>query len=127
MATWTHLIRFVAREDAQTYYGQLSDSTVDIGVALYEGKVVKARIIEGNVFDGVATQKVRTVERVCLRFSVLMILIRSKLLTYRLKLLTPLSKDEVKTIWCIGLNYRDHAAVSMPDLTLIRDCIFKPN
>jgi hypothetical protein len=66
MAAWTHLIRFVAREDAQTYYGQLSDSQIDVGVAIYEGKVVKARVIEGDAFSGVATQKVRTVKRVCL-------------------------------------------------------------
>jgi hypothetical protein len=66
MATWTHLIRFVAREDAKIYYGQLSDSKIDVGVAIYEGKVVKARIIEGNAFSAVATEKVRTVERVCL-------------------------------------------------------------
>jgi hypothetical protein len=60
-----------------------------------------------------------------LSFSVLFIVMRSKLPTYNLKLLTPLSEDEVKTIWCIGLNYRDHGAVSMPPFYLTRDCIFK--
>lgn len=62
---WTHLIRFIAKEDGQTHLGQI-DATLsrDVGTDLFEGKTVKARIIKGSIYDGVITSQIMTVGQV---------------------------------------------------------------
>ncbi|KAF2086372.1 fumarylacetoacetate hydrolase [Saccharata proteae CBS 121410] len=85
---WTHLIRFVAREDGQTHLGQVdAKACPDVGLAMFEKKPLQARLISGTAFDGVVTERTMGVER----------------------LLSPLSMEEVPLIRCLGLNYRDHA------------------
>jgi hypothetical protein len=63
--TWTHLIRFIAKEDGQIHLGQIDPvSTPDAGLATFEKKEVKAKLIEGSIYDGVVTENVMTVGQV---------------------------------------------------------------
>ena len=64
MPSWTHLIRFIANEDNQIHLGQLLDTARDVGLDTYEGKEVKAYLINGSIFDGVITDTVLTVKSV---------------------------------------------------------------
>ncbi|KAI0797150.1 hypothetical protein C8Q75DRAFT_823759 [Abortiporus biennis] len=87
---WTRLIRFVAAETGQVHIGQPVDASLDVGLAAYQGRVIKAYEIIGSPFDTAAqvTKKVLTVKA----------------------LLAPLSREEVGLVRCLGLNYSDHAA-----------------
>ncbi|KAI1431048.1 5-carboxymethyl-2-hydroxymuconate isomerase [Xylaria sp. CBS 124048] len=85
MANWTHLIRFVAREDHQEHLGQLVDTTRDVGLDSVAGHEIKAYLVRGTIFDG------RIVPGVIL------------------SLLSPISPHECNYIRCIGLNYGAHA------------------
>ncbi|PKS12746.1 hypothetical protein jhhlp_000955 [Lomentospora prolificans] len=91
---WTHLVRFLAKEDGQVHLGQIDAKQVpDLGLALEKGETVTAKLVTGNAFDGVVTDKSLTIST----------------------LLAPLSMDEVPIIRCMGLNYKDHAKeASMP-------------
>ena len=62
---WTHLIRFIAKEDGQIHLGQIDpDAFPDLGLATFENKEVKAKLINGAVYDGTVTDKVYTVAQV---------------------------------------------------------------
>ncbi|OPB40223.1 fumarylacetoacetate hydrolase [Trichoderma guizhouense] len=84
---WTHLIRFIAEEDNQVHLGQI-DPSIDIGLDIEAGKLVKANLVIGSAFDGKVSNKILTVKQ----------------------LLCPLAQHEVPIVRCLGLNYRDHAA-----------------
>lgn len=64
MPSWTHLIRFVAVEDHQSHIGQLVDTSRDVGLDSFEGREIKAYLINGTIFDGDVTQTVLTVKHV---------------------------------------------------------------
>jgi len=64
MKNWSHLVRFIAEEDHQIHLGQLVDTDEDVGLATFEGKPVKAKLINGTIFDGVVSEKVLTVKQV---------------------------------------------------------------
>lgn len=67
MGNWTHLIRFIAKEDQQVHLGQLVDTSRDVGKDSVDGIEIKAYLIRGSVFDGkIITSVVYTVERVWL-------------------------------------------------------------
>ncbi|KAF8204590.1 hypothetical protein BJ912DRAFT_938795 [Pholiota molesta] len=87
---WSRLIRFVAAETSRVHVGQPVDASLDVGLAAYQGKPIKAFEIVGSALDPAAqvTKKVLTVS----------------------KLLAPLSNEEIKVVRCLGLNYSDHAA-----------------
>ncbi|KAI1276253.1 5-carboxymethyl-2-hydroxymuconate isomerase [Xylaria sp. FL0933] len=88
MGNWTHLIRFIAKEDQQVHLGQLVDVSRDVGKDSVDGVEIKAYLIRGSIFDGkIITGVVYTVER----------------------LLSPISLSECNYIRCLGLNYKDHA------------------
>ncbi|KAF2971868.1 hypothetical protein GQX73_g1657 [Xylaria multiplex] len=64
MGNWTHLIRFIAKEDHQVHLGQLVDTTRDVGKDSVDGVEIKAYLIRGTIFDGkIITGAVYTVER----------------------------------------------------------------
>ncbi|TQS31658.1 hypothetical protein Golomagni_08054, partial [Golovinomyces magnicellulatus] len=88
MPAWTHLIRFKAVEDGQVHLGQLVDTSRDVGVDSVSGSTIKAYLINGDVFNGVVTDKVYTVSH----------------------LLSPIAREQCNYIRCLGLNYKDHAA-----------------
>ncbi|KAF7299906.1 Fumarylacetoacetate hydrolase [Mycena chlorophos] len=87
---WTRLIRFVAAETSQVHIGQPVDASLDVGLAAAKGAVIKAHEIVGSTLDTSAQ-------------------VSSKVLTVK-QLLSPLSREEVKYVRCLGLNYKDHAA-----------------
>lgn len=67
MAPWTHLIRFVAKEDHAVHLGQLVHTSRDVGKDATEGIEIKAYLINGTIFQGNVTSVVYTVERVCIK------------------------------------------------------------
>lgn len=70
-SAWTHLIRFIAKEDGQTHLGQIDPKKYpDVGLATYEGKDVEARLVTGSAFDGAVTDRVYHVAQVCCPSSV---------------------------------------------------------
>ncbi|KAJ6532261.1 hypothetical protein DFH09DRAFT_1044220 [Mycena vulgaris] len=87
---WTRLIRFIAAETAQVHIGQPIDATLDVGLAAYRGDVIKAHEIVGSALDPASR-------------------VSSTVLTVK-QLLSPLARQEVKYVRCLGLNYADHAA-----------------
>ncbi|KAF4336947.1 bifunctional 4-hydroxyphenylacetate degradation enzyme [Fusarium beomiforme] len=62
MSTWTHLIRFRAKEDGQVHLGQLVDTSRDVGLDCVDGVEVKAFLINGDMYNGTVTEKVLTVD-----------------------------------------------------------------
>lgn len=64
--SWTHLIRFIAKEDGQIHLGQIDATTYpDVGLASFEGKEITAKLIRGSVYDGTVTDEEMTVVKVC--------------------------------------------------------------
>lgn len=60
---WTHLIRFIAEEDNQVHLGQI-DPSIDTGLDIEAGKLVKASLVIGSAFDGKVSDKILTVKQV---------------------------------------------------------------
>lgn len=89
MSKATHIIRFIANEDNRIHLGQLVDTSRDVGLDSFEGKEIKAYLINGSIFQPQVTKHVYTVKT----------------------LLSPIAKEETNYIRCLGLNYKDHAAV----------------
>lgn len=89
MLNWSRLIRFIA-EDGKIYRGEpiiASESDFDVGVQFNEGKLIKARVIVGDIFNNAkVTDKILEVKQ----------------------LLGPLTAEDVPILKCIGLNYLDH-------------------
>jgi hypothetical protein len=64
MPRWTHLIRFRAVEDGQVHLGQLVDTSRDVGIDCLNDVEVKAFQINGDIFNGIVTNNVLTVDHV---------------------------------------------------------------
>ncbi|KAK7746107.1 hypothetical protein SLS62_009567 [Diatrype stigma] len=87
---WGRLVRFIAEEDGQEHIGEPVDEDQDVGAALAASEPVAIREFTGtSALDLTAEPGPRV-------------------LTIR-RLLPPLSRSEVGTIRCVGLNYRNHA------------------
>ena len=93
----THIIRFIAVEDNRTHIGQLVDTSRDAGLDSVDGKEIKAYLVNGTIFQGTVTDKIYTVKQ----------------------LLSPVSREDCNYIRCLGLNYMDHAKVSLRPLPLL--------
>ncbi|QKX55713.1 uncharacterized protein TRUGW13939_02810 [Talaromyces rugulosus] len=87
MASWTHLVRFIAIEDNQTHLGQLVDPSRDAGRDAVDGRDIAVYLLDGTIFDGRVTREILHVKQV----------------------LSPISKEDCNYIRCLGLNYMDHA------------------
>ncbi|EGN92049.1 hypothetical protein SERLA73DRAFT_191696 [Serpula lacrymans var. lacrymans S7.3] len=87
---WTRLIRFVAVETGMVHIGQPVNGNLDIGLAFHFKETIKAYEILGSYLDPAAQ-------------------LSNNILTVK-ELLAPLSREEMKTVRCLGLNYSDHAA-----------------
>ncbi|KAG1906849.1 uncharacterized protein F5891DRAFT_999019 [Suillus fuscotomentosus] len=87
---WARLIRFVAAETAQIHIGQPVDPRLDVGLAAWNKQTIRAYEISGSTLDPASrvTSNILTVE----------------------KLLSPLSREEMKVVRCVGLNYSDLAS-----------------
>jgi hypothetical protein len=84
------LMRFVPRDGAsRVLIGEPEDQAVDVGAALYRKQDVWARVWSGGsvLQPGSATKRRILVDR----------------------MLSPLNRDEVGTVRCIGLNVGDYA------------------
>ena len=47
---WTHLIRFIAKEDGQIHLGQIdAKKFADVGLATFQGKEVDAKVVSRSV------------------------------------------------------------------------------
>ncbi|TFK48870.1 fumarylacetoacetate hydrolase family protein [Heliocybe sulcata] len=87
MAEWTHLVRFVASDDSQTYFGQLVETGGEALKSVGEGTEVY--VVKGDPLgEYTVTQERKKIEKV----------------------LSPLAKEQVPLIKCVGLNYAKHAA-----------------
>jgi len=104
MPFWTHLIRFVAEEDEQIHFGQLQDTSRDIGKDSVDGVPIKAYKIIGDIYNGKITDKIYTVRR----------------------LLSPVTREQCNYIRCMGLNYRDHAVEANLPLPAAAEVFTKP-
>ncbi|PYH80331.1 fumarylacetoacetate hydrolase [Aspergillus uvarum CBS 121591] len=87
MASWTHLIRFVAVEDNHIHLGQLVNTEQDVGKDSVNGVDIPVYLIEGTIFDGRVTDQLMHVKQI----------------------LAPVSSEQCNYIRCLGLNYLDHA------------------
>lgn len=108
MASWKRLVRFVPKSDSsKVLIGQPQDENVDVGVALRDGKEVQVDIFSGSsvLSPGSSSGETAIVERV----------------------LSPLTQNEVGTIRCIGLNYKQHAAEAKMDLPTVPTLFMKPS
>ncbi|KZT22855.1 hypothetical protein NEOLEDRAFT_1070690 [Neolentinus lepideus HHB14362 ss-1] len=93
MSEWTHLIRFVASDDAQVYFGQLVDTSS--GALKDVGPGTAAYVVKGDPLGAYAvTQEKKTARTV----------------------LSPLAKEQVPLIKCVGLNYAKHGESVMDPL-----------
>ncbi|KAK3318610.1 hypothetical protein B0H66DRAFT_575352 [Apodospora peruviana] len=103
MATFQRLVRFVPKSDeSKVLLGEPVDAAVDVGAAVRKGEVVKVNVFSGSsVLDpGSATGETAVIGRI----------------------LSPLARQEVGTIRCIGLNYKKHAEeakMSIPDIPTV--------
>jgi hypothetical protein len=70
MASWTHLIRFVAVEDDKTYLGQLVDTARDIGIDSLNGIPIYAFVVEGSIYSGRVTDRRLQIRKVCCKSNV---------------------------------------------------------
>lgn len=79
---WTRLVRFVD-EQGQERLGQPVDEKIDVGLAIAAGEKVEAFLISGDIYDGTVTPQKTTI----------------------VKLLSPVSRNDVSIIRCLGLNF----------------------
>ncbi|PWY86793.1 hypothetical protein BO70DRAFT_360503 [Aspergillus heteromorphus CBS 117.55] len=99
-STFSRLVRFIPKSNpSKVLIGEPVDASVDVGLAVYQGKEVSVRPFSGTsvLNPGQKTELVETVERI----------------------LSPLAQSEVGSIRCIGLNYVSHAAemkLAIPDV-----------
>ncbi|KAL0934861.1 fumarylacetoacetate hydrolase family protein [Colletotrichum truncatum] len=101
--SFTRFVRFIARDAPnKVLIGETESDSVDVGLALRDGKEVKAIVWSGSsvINPGVKTDQRAVIDRV----------------------LSPVSAEEVGTIRCIGLNYVQHAkevGVPLPDVPTV--------
>ncbi|KAF2174076.1 hypothetical protein M409DRAFT_48957 [Zasmidium cellare ATCC 36951] len=105
--TWERLVRFIAQEDGQEHLGEPVDRDLDIGAALASSESVRVRKLSGSSPLDSSLK------------------VTSSVLTIK-SILPPLSKAEVGTIRCIGLNYRNHAKEMNLTLPTHPSVFFKP-
>ncbi|KAI8651122.1 FAA-hydrolase domain-containing protein [Fusarium keratoplasticum] len=88
--SFNRLVRFVPRSNAETVLiGQPVLDDIDVGLALYNGENVEVEVFSGAsaLNPGKGTGTLEIIGRI----------------------LSPLAANEVGTIRCIGLNYKQHA------------------
>ncbi|KAK7432755.1 hypothetical protein QQZ08_000615 [Neonectria magnoliae] len=106
--TIQRLVRFVPKSNpSKILIGQPVDKDVDVGIAVRKGQEVAVSVFSGSsvLSPGSDTGSTETIGRV----------------------LSPLAQNEVGTIRCIGLNYKQHAAEVKMDIPTIPTIFMKPN
>ncbi|CAK7229865.1 hypothetical protein SBRCBS47491_007392 [Sporothrix bragantina] len=108
LSSFSRLVRFVPKSSASVILiGQPVDASVDVGLAVRRGEDVRVELFSGSsvLAAGTATGKFDVIDRI----------------------LSPLALNEVGTIRCIGLNYKQHAAEVKMDIPTIPTVFLKPN
>jgi 2-keto-4-pentenoate hydratase/2-oxohepta-3-ene-1,7-dioic acid hydratase in catechol pathway len=88
------------------HIGQPVDPKLDVGLASWNKQTIKAYEIIGSALDPAAQ-------------------VTSTVLTVK-ELLAPLSREELKIVRCLGLNYSDHAAETKMALPAAPILFYKP-
>ncbi|RAL02409.1 fumarylacetoacetate hydrolase family protein [Aspergillus ibericus CBS 121593] len=107
-STFSRLVRFIPKSNpSKVLIGEPVDASVDVGLAVYQGKDVAVRPFSGNsvLSPGQKTDATETIERI----------------------LSPLAQTEVGSIRCIGLNYVSHAAEMKLDIPDVPTLFMKPS
>ncbi|KAK3306927.1 uncharacterized protein B0T15DRAFT_157804 [Chaetomium strumarium] len=105
--SFDRLVRFVPKgHDSKILIGEPVDGSVDVGAAVRKGEDVQVKVYSGtSVLDaGSPTSETATIGRV----------------------LSPLAREEVGTIRCIGLNYKKHAEEAKMTIPEIPTVFLKP-
>ncbi|KAK4126603.1 hypothetical protein N657DRAFT_654920 [Parathielavia appendiculata] len=106
--SFDRLVRFVPKgDDSKILVGEPSDSSVDVGAAVRKGEDVQVKVYSGKsvLNAGSPTGETAVIGRI----------------------LSPLAQEEVGTIRCIGLNYKQHAQEAMMALPDIPTVFLKPS
>ncbi|KAH7073677.1 fumarylacetoacetate hydrolase [Paraphoma chrysanthemicola] len=106
--SWTRLVRFIAVEDNKEHIGEPANPDLDVGAALASGSSVEVREFLGSSVLDLCAQPTTKVLAIS-------------------QLLPPLSRSEIGTIRCIGLNYRKHAKEMNLELPNHPTLFFKPS
>ncbi|CAK1365609.1 unnamed protein product [Cercospora beticola] len=107
MASWKRLVRFIAAEDELEHIGEPVDPELDVGAALASNQTIQVKTYSGSstLQDDIhPTGHTLTTKTI----------------------LPPVSRQEVGTIRCIGLNYRHHAAEMKLEVPTYPSVFFKP-
>ncbi|KAI6780264.1 uncharacterized protein J7T54_003043 [Emericellopsis cladophorae] len=107
-SAFSRLVRFVPKSNTtKVLIGQPTQQELDIGAAVRKGQEVAAHVFSGSsvLAPGQNTGATETIERI----------------------LSPLAQNEVGTIRCIGLNYKQHAAEVKMDMPTIPTVFMKPS
>ncbi|KAG8156280.1 hypothetical protein KVR01_013859 [Diaporthe batatas] len=104
---WSRLVRFIAEDDRKEYLGEPVDPDIDVGAALASSSAVRVRVFTCTSALDTSAETI------------------SKVLKIH-KVLPPLTRNEIGTIRCIGLNYRKHAKEMNLDLPQYPTLFFKP-
>lgn len=102
MASWTHLVRFIAVEDNKIHLGQLMNTARDVGRDSVDGREIPVYLIDGTIFNGRATKEVLHIKQVW----------KSE---HTQKSQTEVGKDYYHgstAILCMALTYDDAATLS---------------
>ncbi|WAO96144.1 FAA-hydrolase domain-containing protein [Fusarium falciforme] len=106
--SFNRLVRFVPRSNAETVLiGQPVLDDIDVGLALYNGENVEVEVFSGAsaLNPGKGTGTLEIIDRI----------------------LSPLAANEVGTIRCIGLNYKQHAQEVGLELPTVPTVFLKPS
>jgi len=100
--SFTRLVRFIPKHTNEIYIGQPADHNLDVGAAILRGEEISIVVYSGTsvLSPGIPSGEFFTLG----------------------KLLSPLSRSEVGTIRCIGLNYVQHAkevSMALPDVPTV--------
>ncbi|KAI8651884.1 FAA-hydrolase domain-containing protein [Fusarium sp. Ph1] len=104
---FSRIVRFVPKSSpSRVLIGQPLQKALDVGVATRRGEPVLVEIFSGVsiLSPGKATGVIEIIDRI----------------------LSPLAKEEVGTIRCIGLNYKQHAAEVQMDIPSTPTVFLKP-
>ncbi|KAJ3549838.1 hypothetical protein NM208_g279 [Fusarium decemcellulare] len=104
--TWTRFVRFISK-DGRELCGEPIDQNVDVGLAVATGQPVEVRLLDS---PSAMDESQLTGQTAFIK-----------------TLLSPLSPQEVGTIRCIGLNFKDHAAELNCPLPSIPEVFTKPS
>ncbi|WEW60344.1 hypothetical protein PRK78_005829 [Emydomyces testavorans] len=100
MASFSRLVRFLAK-DGRIYYG---DAILPTGIKDL-AQTTRARVIKGDIFgQHQVTEQIADVA----------------------KLLSPLARNDIRTIRCLGLNYAQHAREARMPIPAYPVLFFKP-